>query len=282
MFDPTLLRTFLAVAQTLSFTKAAGQLRLSQPTVSQHIRKLEVAAGRALVHRDTRDVTLTDNGEAMAGFARTILAAHDQADSYFSGSAMRGRIRLGCADDLALTQLPKFLREFRQLHPQINLELTVTQSGPLYRNLQSGQFDLIYVKQSPGGGEGTVVRRDHMVWMGTPQATVPADGPVPLIAYRNRSFSRALAMDALEAAGRTWKITCSTREVNGVLAAVRAGIGVAVFPRTLIPDDLAELSVQANLPELGDVEFVLLTNPLAPKEPLDALVNAILSRPQKG
>ena len=78
-YDPELLRTFLAVAQSLSFTQAGDRLGIRQPTVSQHIRKLESAVGRALFVRDTRSVTLTADGEAMAGFARTILAAHEQA-----------------------------------------------------------------------------------------------------------------------------------------------------------------------------------------------------------
>ncbi len=95
MFDPVLLKTFSTVAETLNFTRSAQLLGLSQPTVSQHIRKLEAAAGRALVARDTREVRLTDNGDAMLGFARSILAAHDRASSYFTGSAMRGRIRFG-------------------------------------------------------------------------------------------------------------------------------------------------------------------------------------------
>jgi DNA-binding transcriptional LysR family regulator len=92
VFDPTLLRTFLAVADTRSFTNAAKRLGISQPTVSQQVRKLEQAAGRQLIARDTRDVRLTDNGDAMAGFARSILAAHAEASSYFSGSAMKGRL----------------------------------------------------------------------------------------------------------------------------------------------------------------------------------------------
>lgn len=120
MFEPAQLRSFLAVAETLSFTKAAERLGLAQPTVSQHVRKLEAAAKRVLVTRDTRDVRLTDNGDAMAGFARTILSAHDAASRYFSGSAMRGRLRFGTADDLAITGLPRILREFRQIYPQIN------------------------------------------------------------------------------------------------------------------------------------------------------------------
>ncbi|MCS5728817.1 LysR substrate-binding domain-containing protein [Herbiconiux moechotypicola] len=284
MFDPALLATFLAVAETHSFTRAAEQLGLSQPTVSQQVRKLENAAGRILISRDTRDFVLTDNGDAMAGFARTILAANAAASSYFTGSAMRGRLRFGAADDLAATQLPRILRHFRQLHPQINLELTVNQSVPLYRRLKAGHLDLIFIKQIPDAGDpnlpetGTVVRRDTLVWMAEERTVIEPGDPVPLIAYQAPSISRRLAIDALEAAGRTWRITCNTREVNGMLAAVRAGIGIAPHPHTLIPDDLVKVSNRFSLPDLGEVDFTLLSNPSAPAEAVDALKSAIMGR----
>src|ERR1700712_1647762 len=184
MFDPVLLTTFLAVAETHSFTAAGQRLGISQPTVSQHIRKLEDAAGRQLVARDTRDVRMTDNGDAMAGFARSILAAHSSAEAYFSGSAMRGRLRFGAADDPAITQLPRLLRHFRQLYPQINLELTVNQSTPLYRQLKSGRLDLIFIKRMADSDEGALVRRDSLVWVGHEKTVVDPDAPVPLIAYQ--------------------------------------------------------------------------------------------------
>jgi len=279
MFDPVLLTTFIAVAETRSFTNAAGRLGLSQPTVSQHIRKLEDAAGRMLVSRDTRDVRLTDNGDAMAGFARTILAAHASATDYFSGSAMKGRLRFGAGDDLAITQLPRILRHFRQLYPQINLELTVTQTGTLYRRLKAGQLDLVFVKESPDeSSEGIRVSRDRMVWMGHDKIVLEADQPVPLVAYNAPSISRQIGIDALEAAGRTWRITCNSREVSGLLAAVRAGLGVAVYPQSLIPDDLVKVTTRFGLPMLGDVDFTLLANPGAPKGPTDALISAIMGR----
>jgi DNA-binding transcriptional LysR family regulator len=278
MFDPVLLRTFLAVADTHSFTKAGAQLGISQPTVSQHVRRLEQSAKRQLIARDTRDVRLTDNGDAMAGFARSILAAHAEAESYFSGSAMRGRLRFGAADDLAITTLPRILRHFRQQHPQINLELTVDQSGPLHRKLKAGHLDLIFIKQNPGTTEGTVVATDELVWVGQERTVIEPAEPVPLIAYQGPSVSRQITIDALEAAGRTWRITCNTREVNGVLAAVRAGIGVAVFPRSLIPSDLVKVSNRFSLPELGGVDFTLLSNPSTAREPVEALTAAILGR----
>ncbi|MBD8703631.1 LysR substrate-binding domain-containing protein [Frigoribacterium sp. CFBP9039] len=279
MFDPALLATFLAVAETRSFTNAGLRLGISQPTVSQHIGRLEKAAGRTLVTRDTREVRLTDNGDAMAGFARTILAAHTAAESYFSGSAMRGRLRFGAADDLAITQLPRILRHFRQLHPQIDLELTVNQSAPLRRRLASGHLDLIFVKQTAGEStEGTRVAGDTMVWMAQEKLQIETGHPVPLIAYQAPSLSRQLAIDALESAGRTWRITCNTRDVNGMLAAVRAGMGIAAFPFSLIPTDLVKVSRRFSLPDLGDVDYVLVANPVAPREPVDALTTAIMSR----
>jgi len=278
MFDPVLLRTFLAIADTRSFTRAAQRLGISQPTVSQHVRRLEQAAKRQLVSRDTREVRLTDNGDAMAGFARTILAAHAEADSYFSGSAMRGRLRFGAADDLAITTLPRILRHFRQQNPQVNLELTVDQSGPLHRRLQAGHLDLIFIKQNPGTTEGTVVATDELVWIGQEKTALEPDAPVPLIAYQGPSLSRQITIEALEQAGRTWRITCNTREVNGVLAAVRAGLGVAVFPRSLIPTDLIKVTNRFGLPELGHVDFTLLSNPSAAREPVEALTTAILAR----
>lgn len=279
MYDPVLLKTFLTVATTLSFTGAAGQLGISQPTVSQHVRKLERAVGRILISRDTREVRLTDNGDALAGFARSILASHSAAEDYFSGSATRGRLRFGAADDLAITQLPRILRHFRQLNPQVNLELTVDQSAPLYRRLQAGHLDLIFIKRSAGlAEEGTLVSTDTLVWVGHEKTLIDPGSPVPLITYRAPSLSRRMAMDALEQAGRTWRVTCTTREVNGVLAAVRAGIGIAVFPRSLIPDDLVKVSNRFGLPNLGPVDFTLLANPATAREPIDALRTAIMGR----
>ena len=279
MFDPVLLKTFVTVAETLSFTGAAQLLGLSQPTVSQHIRKLEVEAGRNLVQRDTREVRLTDNGDAMLGFARTILAAHDQASSYFTGSAMRGRLRFGSADDLALTQLPQILRDFRQLYPHINLELTVNQSGVLTRRLAAGQLDLVFIRQgTTDAPAGRLVRRDRLVWVGHRALTLEPDQAIPLIVYQAPSLSRSLMIDGLELLGRTWRITCNVREINGVLAATRAGIGVAAFPQSLIPPDLVQLPASLALPDLGEIDFALLDNPASPREPIEALVSAIAAR----
>ena len=278
-FDPVLLRTFLAVANGLSFTRAAEQLGISQPTVSQHVRRLEDAAGRQLVRRDTRTVALTDNGEAMAGFARSILAANDEAVRYFTGSAMAGRLRFGAADELALSELPTILREFRQLYPRINLELTVTQSGTLYRRLQANHLDLIFINQPADSDRGRLVRRDRLVWVGHERLSLDPALPVPVITYHAPSLSRSAAISALEEAHRTWRITCNTREINGVLAAARAGIGICVLAQSRVPADLRILTGRFELPSLPEVEMALLANPRSPGAPVEALSSAIVNLP---
>jgi DNA-binding transcriptional LysR family regulator len=277
VYDPELLRTFLAVAQSLSFTQAAQALGIGQPTVSQHVRKLEAAVGRSLFVRDTRSVTLTADGESMAGFARSILAAHEQAVGYFTGSGLSGRLRFGVTDDLALTPVPRILRDFRQLYPRIDLELTVSQSGTLRRRVESGHLDVAFVKQTPGDGFGRLVRRDRLVWTGIAGTRIEPDRPVPLVVYQAPSISRSLGVQALERAGIAHRVTCTVRGLVGVVAATRAGLGLAVFARSLVPEDLVELPATTGLPDLGEIDLVLLTNPRAATEAAEALTAAILA-----
>jgi DNA-binding transcriptional LysR family regulator len=275
MYDPALLRTFLFVASTLSFTQAAAALGVRQPTVSQHIRRLEDAVGRPLIIRDTHTVRLTADGDAMEGFARSILAAHDQAVSYFTGSGLSGRLRFGVTDDLALTSVPQILRDFRRLYPRVDLELTVAQNGHLQRRLESGHLDLAFVKRAPAQHPGRLVRRDPLVWTAVPDTRVDVT-PLPLIAYRAPSISRSLAVQALERDGVSYRVTCTVHGVLGAVAAVRAGLGIATFSRSLIPADLAEVADE-RLPKLGEIDHVLLTNPSAATASAEALTTAILA-----
>ncbi|MGW4126317.1 LysR substrate-binding domain-containing protein [Nocardia sp. NPDC004711] len=279
MFPPEQVRTFLAVAQSLNFTQAAASLGLGQPTVSQHIRKLEQAVGRPLLVRDTRSVVLTLDGEAMVGFARTILAAHSQAANYFTGGGLRGRLRFGVTDDLALTQVPRILRDFRHLNPCVTLDLTVSQGVQLQRRIESGHVDIAFLKTPAGEGKGRLVRRDRLVWAAAEGTGLRWDEGkfVPLIVWQAPSPSRALAVQALEQAGIKHRVVCIARGINAVLAATRAGLGIAIFARSLLPADLIELPGTAGLPELGELDLVLLTNPRAPAEPVDALTTAILA-----
>ncbi|HEY6502061.1 MAG TPA: LysR substrate-binding domain-containing protein, partial [Streptosporangiaceae bacterium] len=238
------------------------------------------AVGRPLFVRDTRSVTLTVDGEAMAGFARSILAAHEQAVGYFTGSGLSGRLRLGVTDDLALTPVPSILRDFRQQYPRVDLDLTVSQSTMLQRRVESGHLDMAIVKQAPGEGHGRLVRRDRLVWAAAPGTRLSAGERVALVVYQSPSISRSAGVQALEGAGLPYRVTCAVRGVLGVVAATRAGLGVAIFARSLIPDGLVELPASAGLPDVGEIDLVLLTSPRPVSQPAQALTDTILATGQ--
>ncbi|MFR9798817.1 LysR substrate-binding domain-containing protein [Streptomyces sp. MS06] len=258
MYDPAQLRTFLAVAQTLSFTQAARRLGLRQSTVSQHVRRLEDAAGRALFSRDTHSVELTEEGEAMIGFARRILEVHEQAAAYFAGTRLRGRLRFGASEDFVLTRLTDILEWFRRDHPEVDLELTVELSGTLHERLAAGQLDLVLAKRRPQDPRGDLVWRDELVWVGAERLRLDVGQPVPLIVYPPPGITRARALDALQRQGRTWRIACTSGSLNGLVAAARAGLGVMAHSRGLVPPGLVRVPERAGLPELGRIDFVLV------------------------
>ncbi len=276
MYEPDLLRCFVAVAENRSFSEAGRQLGISQPTVSQRVRRLEEQTGRALFARDTHSVGLTDGGEAMLAFARRVLAVLDEAHAYFSGPAERATVRFGTADDLALTHLPGILRDFRRKNPLVDVEITVGQSAALVRRLKAGALDLVYVRQEPGIAEGHVVRREQLIWSAHPSLRLDQSDVVPLVTYPRPSHSRAAAVAALESAGRRWKATCTVRDIAGVLAGVRAGLGVAVFPGGMMPPDLVRADATLGLPRLGTLDFALIDDPAAPRAPIEALSTAII------
>ncbi|WP_432488458.1 LysR family transcriptional regulator [Kineococcus sp. SYSU DK018] len=282
-FDPVQLRSFLALAQTHSFTQAAARLGVRQSTVSQHVRKLEVAAGRTLVHRDTHSVALTPDGEAMTGFARSILAAHESAASYFSAERPRGRLRIGMSDDLALTRLPQILRDFRAENPRVDLELRVDQSGTLHRRLENDRLDIFIGKHPRGSGKGQLVKRERLVWVGNPSTRLDPAQPVPLVVYPAPTLSGSAMQEALERAGLGYRSACVCRGVNGLIAAVAAGIGVSCLASSLVPVQLTRLGPQHRLPELGQIDLVLLTNPRTADRPASrALAAAVLSSGPRG
>ncbi|MEV7416254.1 LysR substrate-binding domain-containing protein [Streptomyces sp. NPDC089919] len=277
MYDPVHLRTFLTVAQTLSFTQAAGRLGLRQSTVSQHVRRLEEATGRQLLRRDTHSVEVTEDGEALLGFARTILEAHERAAAFFTGTRLRGRLRFGASEDFVLTRLPEILEGFRHQHPEVDLELSVELSGTLHERLDAGRLDLVLAKRrSPQDDRGRLVWRDRMVWIGAEGLRVDPDRPVPLIVFPPPGITRARALDVLERAGRGWRIACTSGSLSGLVAAARAGLGVMAHTRGLIPPGLVRVPDRAGLPELGGVEFALLQGP-GGGAAAEALAAAILS-----
>jgi len=259
MFDLDLLRTFLAVVDTRHFTAAGRSLGLSQSTISQHIRRLELAAGRKLLARDTHTVTLTADGGLMARFAKDIVDANQRALDYFSEHVIRDRVRFGVSEDLVLTGLPRILSDFLSANPRLSIELSVGLTDSLYNKLDSGKLDLVFAKRRQSDDRGEVIWRERLAWLSNRDFRLEPNMPAPLVLYQASSITGTLAIEALNRAGRPWFVACSSETLSGLRAAALAGSGVTAQSRLLLRQgDLVEPPEAASLPQLGEVEFVVL------------------------
>jgi len=276
MLNPDWLRSFVTVAEMKSFTLAAQRLGMQQSTVSQHIKRLEAALRRNLLARDTHAVAPTMDGHAMIDFARQVLEANERLTRFFTGSELRGRVRFGASEDFVLSGLEAVLIEFAQRHALVDLELTVGLSGILYQRFDAGDLDVIFVKRRAGDTRGQTAWREPLVWIGRPGIRPDPHLALPLILYPPPSISRALALDALERARRPWRIACTTGSLSGLYAAARAGLGVAAHSGRLIPNGLAALPPSPHLPDLAEIEFVVI-GPGRHNKVTSALIDTILS-----
>lgn len=278
MFDPVLLQTFIVIAEGHSFSEASRRLGLRQPTVSDHVRRLEETVGHRLFVRDTHTVALTVEGEAMIEFARSILEANERAKRHFAGTKLRGRLRFGASEDLVSSWLPEILHDFMRQHPQVDLELTIALSNALIARFDAGELDLALCKRWPGDDRGDLVWRDSMVWAGAEAEPEFPETHVPLIMYPPPSISRVMALSALEQAAIPWRIACTSGSLTGLVAAAQAGLGVMAHSRRLIPKGLTECNTSRKLPKLGDVEFVLLRARRGARSPVMELGAAIIEK----
>jgi DNA-binding transcriptional LysR family regulator len=275
MINPDLLRSFVAVAQSGTFTGAARSLGLRQSTVSQQIMRLEAAAGRKLLDRDTHRVSVTAEGEAMLDHARRILEAQERMTRYLSGIPLRGRLRIGASEDFVLSALPDVLADFVRRYPEVNIELTAGLSDNLYELFDTGTLDILFVKRRTGDRRGIVAWSEPIVWVGRPDFRPPADAALPLLLYPPPSVTRARALETLEAAGMPWRVAFTSASLSGLTAAARAGIGVMPHSARLMPRGLAVVAAQGGLPVLPIVEFVII-GPGGHQPVVDALTAAIL------
>ena len=215
-YDPDLLVTFLAVAETGSFSEAARRRGLRQSTVSQQVRRLEAETRRRLFDRDTHNVSLTVDGQALTVLAGEILAAYSRAERYFSNAELRGRVRFGASEDFALSSLlPQVLRAFSSRHPQVDIEMTVGLAADLYSGMDEGALDLIFAKRRAGDGRGHMVWREEMIWIAAPDWRRDPERPLPLVLYPPRSITREAVLASLEKANVSWRIACTCGSLSG-------------------------------------------------------------------
>src|SRR3954452_20570770 len=120
--DPDLLRTFVMIAESGSFTRSAAAVGRTQSAVSMQIRRLEEVLGASLLRRNARAVGLTDQGQWLLERARRLLTLNDEIAAGFREPEVAGSVRLGSPDDYALNWLPQILARYAASHPAVQVE----------------------------------------------------------------------------------------------------------------------------------------------------------------
>lgn len=257
--DLDLVRAFLAVAEEKSFSRAAERLLRGQSAISLQIKRLEAALGRRLLDRTPRAVSLNAAGNAFLQDARQLIALNDAAVARLSEPALSGTVRLGTPEDFATSHLPRVLARFAETYPAVTLEVTCDLTLNLTRGFREGAFDVVLLKREPASaGPGIRVWREHLVWVAANTSLVNSEGALPLVASPPPCVYRKRAVAALTRAGRRWRMAYSCASLAGSLAAVRAGLGVAVLPREMVPSDLMVIDGPP-LPALPDAEIALVS-----------------------
>ncbi|KAA0124812.1 LysR family transcriptional regulator [Methylobacterium sp. P1-11] len=261
-FDLDLLRTFVAIVDNGSFTRAAQRLSLTQSTVSLQIKRLEDGLARRLFDRDGRELRVTPDGEILLTYARQILGLGAEVLSRLVESEVSGVVRLGTPEDFATTHLSEVLACFARSHPQVALQVNCDFTLNLLDDFGKGRYDLILFKREPQGPTGgTKVWREVLDWVASPRVVVETGSPIPLVLAPAPDVYRKRALSALDAAGREWRIVYTSPSLAGLQAAVQAGLGVTVLPTEMIPANMISVSAGLQLPKLPDTEIVLYRAP---------------------
>lgn len=258
--DPELLRAFITVVESGGFSQAAERLMRGQSAVSLQIKRLEERLGVRLLDRNARRVALTSEGELILDHVRRILNLNDELVARLREPELSGLVRLGAPEDFATSHLSNVLARFSRSYPKVALEVTCELTLELLEHFQAGALDLALVKREPMGHLGGIrVWREPLVWVAAGHAVAETLGPLPLVVSPRPCVYRKRATDALDAYGRAWRIAYTCGSLTGNHAAVRAGLGLTVLPKAMVPADLTVLNDELlDLPALADTEIALI------------------------
>lgn len=255
--DTITLHCFIAVAETGSFTRAAERVGRTQSAISQQISKLEHLLDKPLLVRG-KSFALTPEGEVFLSYARQIFALHREALDRFKEPELEGEVRFGLPENFASVYLSEVLADFSRIHPRILLYIECDLTLNLYERFRQKEFDLVLVKmnQPDDFPNGLDVWSEPLKWVGDTNLIDPHK-PLPLVLAPQPCVYRAAALQALEEAGRAWRLVFSSPSYAGALAAVRAGMGLTIMPPTMIPPELPAVDATL-LPPLADTHVSLL------------------------
>lgn len=272
-----LLRAFIAVAETGSFTAAAEVISRSQSAVSQKIIRLEEALGTRVFERSSRALTLTPAGERLLVGARKMMVHFDDFIREFREPATVNVLRLGFSENLVPTQLPTLLSRFTKLYPDIQVELTTGLSNDLLADYEAGQLDVVIAKRrtSATAQRGKVIWREPLVWIAARDFEIEASRPLRLVMMRPPCAYRAVMIEALASVRREWTLACLASNLIGVQAAVAGGLGITALGTSFLQEGMRIVDPSERLPTLPTTEVAVIGDEIRTQHLVQPLVSIL-------
>ena len=247
------LETFAKAAELSSFTGAAKVLRLTQAAVSQRVQSLEKVLGTPLFHRQGGRVLLTQAGQKLYDYAQRILDLHQQARREITGREIpqHGELLLAASSIPGEHLLPALLAVFGQMHPNIHIRATVSDSLGVLTQVERGEVSLGLVGQKSDNPrlEFRYFASDRIVLVVPPghalarrkQITVKQLMRHPLVIREAGSGLRHYFEKALEQAGLSLTdlhVVLELGSNEAIKEAVRRGVGVAILSTCAVEKEL--------------------------------------------
>ena len=165
LIDVDQLRTFIAIAETGSFTKAAEVVNKTQSAVSMQMKRLEERLERPIFARDGRASKLTEDGQRLLDYARRIVKLNVETLAAFSDAELSGRVRLGVPDDYADRYLPEIMARFSRVYPGVELTVICEPSVDLLERIDANEIDLAIVTNCESKRASETFRRERLLWV---------------------------------------------------------------------------------------------------------------------
>jgi DNA-binding transcriptional LysR family regulator len=258
-----LLQAFVAVADQRSFTRAASVLNRTQSAVSTQVKRLEQRLSAELFHRTTAHVELSPVGEGLLGYARRMLDLNEEALGRVRQHKVTGIVRLGVMEDYGVLFVPALLVRFAAAHPLVQVEMETGLTGLMLERLGADLDIVIAMHPVSGEGGGMLLRQEQVVWACGPNFPEMPTHPLPLALYPSGCLFRRWATEALDAAGRPWRLAFVGQGLAAVAAVAAEGLAVTVVKAGTLPRSLVSVSREHGLPPLPKADIRLHRAPVA-------------------
>jgi Transcriptional regulator len=257
LIEPDLLHTFVAIAETGSFTEAARRVHRTQSAVSMQIKRLEDLLGRPVFAREGRSVRLNADGELLLGHARRILDAHREALAALLQPELHGTVNLGAVDEYAVTFLPSILARFGESHPHVHVQVICDMTVNLLQRLGENEIDFAIVTHGQGSDGGIILYREPLVWVTAAGYCAHEQTPVPLALFHPGCTFRQWALEALTRQSRPYRVAYTSVSLAGIEVALRSGLAVSALPRSNVGVGLRILDERDGFPPLPNYQIAL-------------------------